>query len=113
IDHPNMKRFNEAYWNEYKAVPGFQAILAYNGAGLLIDAIGRAKSLAGPDIAKALETAKFDGPYGPIAIRKFDHQATLPVYVGQVGEAPANGFGAKWAVNVQFRAPAELAQVPT
>lgn len=112
INHPNMKKFTDAYWKEYKATPGFQAILAYNGAGLLLDAIARSGTGKAADIAKALQTAKFDGPYGPIAIRKFDHQAIVPVFVGQVGPAPANSFGAKWAVNVVHPAAASVTEVP-
>ncbi|MGE0850792.1 MAG: ABC transporter substrate-binding protein [Hyphomicrobiaceae bacterium] len=112
VKHPNMAKFTDAYWKEYKVTPGFQAILAYNGAGLLVDALSRAGSLSGADVAKALETAKFDGAYGMVVMRKFDHQASVPVFIGQVGAAPANQFGAKWAVNVVHEAAATVSEVP-
>jgi hypothetical protein len=46
----------------------------------------------------ALEQASFDGPYGKLTMRKEDHQAMLPAFIGEVRQAQSNEFGAKWAV---------------
>lgn len=98
VDTPAMKQFNDAYWKEFKVVPGFQAIVTYAGGALMLDGFKKAKSTKPADLVPALEQASFDGPYGKLTMRKEDHQATLPAFIGEVRQAQSNEFGAKWAV---------------
>ncbi len=98
VDSPQMKKFNDVFWNEFHTVPGFQSIVTYAGGGLVFDGLTKAKSTSPADIVAGLEQASYDGPYGKLTMRKEDHQATLPAFIGEVRPAAANGYGAKWAV---------------
>lgn len=100
IEGDAMKEFTAEYWNAYKAVPGYQSIVTYNGAAILLDAFSRAKSSEADDLIAALETSAYDTQYGRVTMRKFDHQASLPVFIGEVRPAPANEIGSEWAVSI-------------
>lgn len=112
VNTPESQRFNEAFWREYKAIPGFQSAVTYAGTGLLLSALERAGGTAPDRIIAALEGASFAGPYGRLQMRKEDHQALTPVFIGRVDKAPANAFGAKMAVHVVLSVGPEKTTVP-
>lgn len=112
VDTPENKKFNEAFWREYKTTPGFQSAVTYAGTGLLLSALEQAGSTSPDGIISALERASFNGPYGKLQMRKEDHQALTPVFIGRVDKAPANPFGAKMAVHVVAAAPSDKTTVP-
>jgi branched-chain amino acid transport system substrate-binding protein len=66
-DEPAMKEFAQKYQDEYGAQPDALAALAYDAAGVLFDAMKRAKTIDGPSIRQALiETKDFKGVTGTI-----------------------------------------------
>jgi branched-chain amino acid transport system substrate-binding protein len=68
-DRPQVRKFLEDFKAEFGQDPDSMAALGYDAANLLFDAIGRAKSLSGSDLAVAINSTKnFDGVTGTITI---------------------------------------------
>lgn len=66
---PEVQEFVKKYQAEYGAVPDGLAALGYDSARLLFDAMDRAASLSGKDLAKAInETKDFAGVTGKISM---------------------------------------------
>jgi branched-chain amino acid transport system substrate-binding protein len=66
---PTIREFIDKYKDEYGAVPDGLAALGYDAAKLLFEAMKRAKSLDGKDLAAAIaETKDFKGVTGNITI---------------------------------------------
>lgn len=55
---PEVVEFNKRFKDEYGKTPDGLGALGYDAAELLFDAMGRAKSLSGPDLAAALAATK-------------------------------------------------------
>ncbi len=70
---PEVQDFLKKYKAEYGQSPDSMAALGYDAARLLFDAMRRAKSLSGSDLAAAIAATKnFDGVTGSITIN--DHR---------------------------------------
>lgn len=83
-DQPNMKDFVEKYQREYGATPDALGGLGYDAMMVLFDAMKRAKSLNGPDLAEAIaQTKDFKGVTGNITIDK-NHNAQKGVVIVQI-----------------------------
>jgi branched-chain amino acid transport system substrate-binding protein len=68
-ERPEVREFVERYQDEYGSVPDGLAALGYDAAMILFDAMERADSLEGEDIAAALaDTEGFAGVTGSISI---------------------------------------------
>jgi branched-chain amino acid transport system substrate-binding protein len=68
---PEVGRFVEAYKKAYSVVPNGLSALGYDAARLVIDAMGRARSLKGEDLRDAIKASKdFPGVTGKITINK-------------------------------------------
>ncbi|HUB25378.1 MAG TPA: ABC transporter substrate-binding protein [Tepidisphaeraceae bacterium] len=68
-DRPEVKKFLSDFKAAYGQDPDSMAALGYDAANLLFDAIGRAKSLSGADLAAAINsTQNFPGVTGSITI---------------------------------------------
>ncbi len=66
---PVVRDFVQAYKDRYGAIPDGMAALAYDAAGVMANALGRATKLDGPSIRDALATTKnFAGVTGNITI---------------------------------------------
>jgi branched-chain amino acid transport system substrate-binding protein len=64
-----VQNFIQKYDQEFGGIPDGLAALGYDAARILADAMKRAKSLSGADIAAALaDTKDFDGVTGKISI---------------------------------------------
>jgi branched-chain amino acid transport system substrate-binding protein len=75
---PRVQDFIQKYKSKFGETPDGLAALGYDAARILADAIGRAKSTAGADIAAELaQTKDFDGVTGRISIDK-DRNAVKP-----------------------------------
>jgi branched-chain amino acid transport system substrate-binding protein len=87
--NPRVQDFIRKYKEEHGDKPDGLAALGYDAARILCDAIGRAKSLSGADIASELANTKdFDGVTGKISIDK-DRNAVKPaVMVEMKGGVP-------------------------
>jgi branched-chain amino acid transport system substrate-binding protein len=68
-NRPQVKDFLQAYRAEYIEDPDSMAALGYDAANMLFDAMTRAKSLSGADLAAAINSTKdFNGVTGNITI---------------------------------------------
>lgn len=66
---PAVKAFIAAYKSDYNEIPDGLAALGYDAANLLFDAMGRAPSLSGKDLAAAIASTKdFQAVTGTITI---------------------------------------------
>lgn len=85
-DQPNMKTFVEKYREAYKATPDALGGLGYDAMMVLFEAMKRAKSLEGRDLARAIaDTKDFRGVTGDITIDR-DHNAQKRVVIVQIRE---------------------------
>src|SRR5690606_14848681 len=83
-DQPNMKEFVEKYRAAYGATPDALGGLGYDAMMVLFDAMKRAKSLEGKDLARAIaQTKNFPGVTGTITIDR-DHNAQKGVVIVQI-----------------------------
>jgi branched-chain amino acid transport system substrate-binding protein len=68
-DRPEVKEFLKKYQEKYNSAPDSMAALGYDAANLLFDAMTRAKSLEGKDLAAAINSTKeFKAVTGVITI---------------------------------------------
>src|SRR5205807_1772959 len=66
---PEVKEFLKRYEAEYGHTPDSMAALGYDAANMLFDAMGRAASLDGKDLAAAINSTKdFKGVTGSITL---------------------------------------------
>lgn len=83
-DQPNMKDFVAKYKAAYGATPDALGGLGYDAMMVLFDAMKRARSLEGRDLARAIgETKDFPGVTGSITIDR-DHNAQKGVVIVQI-----------------------------
>ncbi|MCC6321482.1 MAG: ABC transporter substrate-binding protein [Phycisphaerales bacterium] len=76
-----IQTFVSKYSKEFGGTPDGLAALGYDAANLLFDAMGRAKSLSGADLAKAISSTKdFKGVTGTITINS-QRDAVKPVVI--------------------------------
>lgn len=77
---PEVQDFVAKYQKEFGKVPDGLAALGYDAARLLFDAMGRAKSLEGKELAKAINATKdFKGVTGKITIDENRNAVKLAV----------------------------------
>lgn len=83
-DRPESVAFVEAYRKRYNEMPGALGALGYDAIKILADAMGRAKSLGGKDLAAALAATKqFQGVTGEITIDK-DRNASKSMVIIEI-----------------------------
>ena len=84
-----MQNFVKKYKDAYGAVPDGLAALGYDAALILADAMKRAPSLSGKDLAKAIgETKDFPGVTGNISIDEHRNARKSAVVVTLKGGIP-------------------------
>ncbi|MCC6358592.1 MAG: ABC transporter substrate-binding protein [Phycisphaerales bacterium] len=87
---PEVQEFVAKYQKEFGKVPDGLAALGYDAARLLFDAMGRAKSLDGKDLAKAINSTKgFKGVTGMITIDENRNAVKLAVVLRVVDGKPS------------------------
>jgi len=87
---------NDAFAEDYKTAVGHYPIFVEPQTIFAIGALGQALSnvdfkggaINVTDIALALEEVTYEGPIGPISVRKEDHQTIRPVVVSKVVNNP-------------------------
>lgn len=83
-ERPAVQEFVKKYREKYGAVPDGLAALGYDAMRLLADALGRAKSFSGADVAAAInETKDFPGVTGKITIDE-NRNARKPAVILQM-----------------------------
>jgi branched-chain amino acid transport system substrate-binding protein len=91
-DTPANKAFDKAYYNAYGRHPGFSAFSGYTTAYFIAEAVKKAGTVDTEKFIDALEGLEIDSPVGKIKMRAYDHQATLPVFVGVTTKVPKYDF---------------------
>ena len=87
---PTVQAFVKRFKEKYKEEPDAMAVLAYDAANILFDAIDRAKTTDGPKLREALaETKDFPGVTGKITIGK-DRNAVKPAVVLEIKNGKYN-----------------------
>ena len=110
--NPEMARFVKAYVQDYGVVPGPQAIQAYAGMRLTLAAMDKAASLSTDDIISSLEATSIDTVIGKLAIRKQDHQGTVPTFLSEATNLPDAPHGAKIGWKVIETLPWDKISIP-
>lgn len=90
-DQPDarVQGFIKAYQARFKATPDGLAALGYDAAKILFAAMGRAKSLSGPDLRSAIAATKnFPGVTGDITINEQRDAVKSVVVVEMSGDPP-------------------------
>lgn len=86
---PEVQEFVQKYQAEFGKVPDGLAALGYDAARLLFDAMDRATSLSGPDLAAAINSTKdFPGVTGTITIDEERNAQKLAVILEVKGGKP-------------------------
>jgi len=85
---PANKAFVKAFQDTYGGPPGFPAFHAYITAYFIAEAYKKAGAVDKEKFINALEGMKIKSPGGIIEMRKCDHQATLPMYLGVTKKVP-------------------------
>ena len=85
---PANKAFVKAFQDNYGAPPGFPAFHGYITAHFIAGAFKKAGAIDKEKFINALEGMVIDSPGGKIEMRKCDHQAVLPMYLGVTKKVP-------------------------
>jgi len=98
---PELKGFNQEYFETYKVAPGAGAIQGYIGMTWLLAGLDRAKSLSSQDLVAAFETTSVKTIIGDLKMRKEDHQGMMDIYRTEAVAVNPPRYGAKvgWKVD--------------
>jgi branched-chain amino acid transport system substrate-binding protein len=89
---PANKAFVKAFQDVNGSPPGFPAFHGYNTAHFIAEAYKKAGAIDKEKFVNALEGMVIDSPGGKIEMRKCDHQAVLPMYLGVTKKVPQYEF---------------------
>ncbi len=81
-DTPTNKNFAKAFKDAYGREPKVGALYGYLAGHFITQAIQKAGKMDKEKFINALEGMKIDSPVGQVEIRAYDHQATLPMFMG-------------------------------
>ncbi|MFZ5865832.1 MAG: ABC transporter substrate-binding protein [Thermodesulfobacteriota bacterium] len=88
IDTPQIKEFNQKYFDKFKEWPADWAIMAYDGLIALTDAIKKVNSVDSEKVVTAIGGLKFKSLRGDRFIRAEDHMMNAGIYVGTTAKDP-------------------------
>jgi branched-chain amino acid transport system substrate-binding protein len=89
---PANKAFAKAFQEANGAPPGFPAFHGYITAHFIAEAYKKAGAVDKEKFIDALEGMVIDSPGGKVEMRKCDHQAVLPMYLGVTKKVPQYNF---------------------
>ena len=91
-DTPKNKAFAKAFRDAYKREPKVGALYGYLAAQFIAKSLEKAGKMDREKFIDALEQMKVDSPVGEIAMRAYDHQAMLPMFMGVTKKVPKYPF---------------------
>ncbi len=91
-DTPQNKSFVKAFRDAYGRYPKVGALYGYLAAKFIAKALEKAGKMDREKFIDALEGMKIDSPVGEVAIRAYDHQAMLPMFMGVTKKVPTYSF---------------------
>ncbi|EGP10243.1 ABC transporter substrate-binding protein [Bradyrhizobiaceae bacterium SG-6C] len=91
IKTPEHDAFLKAYQAKHKDYPRLGSVVGYQPIMAAAAMLNKAGSTDTDKLIAAGEDLKMESPFGPIVLRKIDHQATLGDYIGKI--AIKDGMG--------------------
>jgi branched-chain amino acid transport system substrate-binding protein len=91
-DNPKNKAFAKSFRDAYKREPKVGALYGYITANFIIQSLAKAGKMDREKFIDALEKMQVDTPVGEVAMRAFDHQAMLPMFMGVTKKVPEYPF---------------------
>jgi branched-chain amino acid transport system substrate-binding protein len=91
-DTPKNKAFVKAFQDAYKRYPKVGALYGYLTAQFISKAVQQSGKMDREKFIDAIEGMKVDSPVGEIEMRKYDHQAMLPMFMGTTKKVPEYPF---------------------
>ena len=91
-DTPTNKAFAKAFKDAYGREPKVGALYGYLAGHFITQAIQKAGKMDKEKFINALEGMKIDSPVGMVEMRAYDHQATLPMFMGVTKRVPGYPF---------------------
>ncbi len=85
IQSPEHKKFFVSYYKKYNDYPRLGSVVGYATIKSIAAAITKAKSTDTEKIATAFKGLQVSSPFGNIAFRAQDNQATMGAFVGRLG----------------------------
>jgi branched-chain amino acid transport system substrate-binding protein len=89
---PRNKDFAKAFRDAYKREPKVGALYGYLAAQFIAVSLKKAGKMDREKFIDALEQMKVDSPVGEVAMRSYDHQAMLPMFMGVTKKVPEYPF---------------------
>jgi branched-chain amino acid transport system substrate-binding protein len=93
IDTPEVKDFVSRYRARYNEWPTEWSLLGYTAVQTWAWGVQKAGSFEGDPVADALAGATVPTIRGSITLRKCDHQAEIPEYIGTIAASPHPEYG--------------------
>ena len=91
IDTPEHAKFLEAYQRRWKEYPRLGSVVGYSSMMSIAAAVRRAGSVDTEKLVEAFRGVEVDTPFGRIAYRASDHQATMGAFVGRTALREGRG----------------------
>ena len=91
-DTPRNKAFAKAFRDAYQREPKVGALYGYLAAQFIVKSLEKAGRVDREKFIDALEQMKVDSPVGEVAMRAYDHQAMLPMFMGVTKKVPQYPF---------------------
>jgi branched-chain amino acid transport system substrate-binding protein len=91
IDTPAHAKFLEAYQRRWKEYPRLGSVVGYSSMMSIAAAVRRAGSADTEKLVEAFRGVEVDTPFGRIAYRASDHQATMGAFVGRTALRDGRG----------------------
>ncbi len=92
----NFPAKTEKLYTDYRKKYGPKEDMYTYAALTSLEMLSRAMTQAGSTeplkVARAMEGMKMDGPFGPIEMRKVDHQMIQPLFIGKFSKVGTNGL---------------------
>lgn len=101
-----MKTFTKKYHDQYGGWPTTWAVMAYSAVEAWADGVKKAGSFDSEKVAEALSGATVDTIRGSFKLRKCDHLAMVPEYVGVLSDTVDEKYGFRTITDV-YKAPAD------
>ncbi len=96
IDTPEHAAFRDAYRKRFNDFPRLGSVVGYATFKAIAAAVEKAGSTDPEKLVDALSGLTLDSPFGPIAFRALDHQATMGAYVGRTTVKDGRGTMTGW-----------------
>jgi branched-chain amino acid transport system substrate-binding protein len=96
LNTPAHEKFRSAYQKKYNDYPRLGSVVGYVIVHTMADMLRKSKSTDTAKMIAALEGLQVGTPFGPIQIRKIDHQSTMGCFIGKTALKNGKGVMVDW-----------------